>query len=378
MTETTPGHTSTEVDQSIALLAAREDAAVWQTRAAYLQAQAERAAADNAALAAQAATLTAQLAALQAHAAALQTRLAQSEALREAERAAATALTPLASAVPRPPIVDIIAALPRSADVTNQYQQRPLAAIRRLVVHHAGDATDTARDVATLHVNDPQHQWPGIGFHFFVAADGAIYQTNRLETISYHLAEDNAATAGIALAGSFDAAPPPDAQLAATAALLAWLIQELRLPLESIAGHSDLAQTATACPGATWGGASGWKATLLSMVRQRNESAVRPIYHYVLFWQTESDWAEADWQAATAYIARVRPAAGFSTQEAARAANVTIVGGPEGVSLAAEAELRAAGCRVQRIAGKNARETRRLLETLARDGQRFAAPQDDQ
>ena len=26
---------------------------------------------------------------------------------------------------------------------------------------------------------------------------------------------------------------------------------------------------------------------------------MRPIYHYVLFWQSESDWAEADWQAAT-------------------------------------------------------------------------------
>lgn len=373
MGENKQKQTSADADQSIALVAAREDAAIWQTRAAYLQAQAERAAAENASLAARAGVLDAQLTALQAHAAGLQTRLAQSEALREAERAAARSLPSLACAVARPPIIDVIAGLARSADPANQYQQRPLVQVRGLVLHESGDAAQSPQDIAALHVNDARHQWPGIGFHFVVAANGAIYQTNRLETISYHVAENNATTAGICLAGSFSAAPPPAAQLAAAAALLAWLTQELRLPLESIVGHCELPDQETTCPGATWAGERGWKATLLDMVRQRSQATMRPIYHYVLFWQSETDWAEADWQAATAYIARFRPAAGFSALEAARAANVTIIGGPSGVTAQTEAELCSAGCRVQRIAGKNAKETRRLLDAMAREGRRFVA-----
>jgi len=99
----------------------------------------------------------------------------------------------------------------------------------------------------------------------------------------------------------------------------------------------------------------------------------RPIYHYVLLWQNETDWAEADWQAATDYIARFRPTVGFSVQEAARAAHVTIIGGESGISLQTEEELRAAGCSVQRLAGKNPKETRRLLDALAREGRRFPA-----
>jgi len=97
----------------------------------------------------------------------------------------------------------------------------------------------------------------------------------------------------------------------------------------------------------------------------------RAIYHYLLFWQTDKSWAEADWQAATRYIARFRPTAGFSTDEARQAENVTIIGGPGGVSLEVEQMLRAAGCRVQRIAGKSSAQTRALLDALAKEGRRF-------
>ena len=62
---------------------------------------------------------------------------------------------------------------------------------------------------------------------------------------------------------------------------------------------------------------------------------------------------------------------GFSIEEAKLAKYVTIIGGPGGVPQSAEAELRAAGCQVERIAGADEAETRRMLEQLAAQNKRF-------
>ena len=120
-------------------------------------------------------------------------------------------------------------------------RQRPLAQIQRLVLHHTGsnEPDQTPQRLAEFHVNDLKHQWPGIGFHFFIAADGAIYQTNRLETASFHVVNNNATTVGIVLVGDFAAGSPNAMQMASTAALLGWLLNELHLSPESITGHAE-------------------------------------------------------------------------------------------------------------------------------------------
>lgn len=353
-----------------ALAVAQEESALWQTRAAYLQAQAERAAQERDKYQAETITLDAQLRALEAHAADLQTRLDQAQAGVEVARTTASALPRLAVSVPHPLMADLVGRLARSTDPANQYPRRSIDQIRSVVLHHTGsdDPAITPQQLAELHVKDPKHQWPGIGFHYFIGADGAIQQTNRLDTVCFHVVNNNPSSVGIVLAGRFDAAGPSAEQISSTAALLAWLLQELRLPMESILGHSELAGQETDCPGAAW---PTWKEMLLEEVRRIRQTPRRPIYHYVLFWQTATAWAESEWQAAGRYLARFRPTAGFSPQEASQAENVTIIGGPNGVSSDVEAELRSAGCRVQRIAGKNATQTRSLLDTMARDGQRF-------
>jgi hypothetical protein len=330
---------------TVTLLAAQEAAALWQARAAYLHAQAERTEQARAALEENVIALRAQLVALEAHAAEMQSGLAHADMRLQTTRAAAPARQ--ASLVVRPLISDVTTLLAHSADANNAYPQRPLARIRHLVLHHTGaaDASLTPWQMAEFHVNDPKHQWPGICFHYFIAANGDTYQTNHLETVCYHVVDNNPTSVGIVLAGQFDDAPPPDAQLTSTAALLAWLMQELHLPPESIVGHNEFAAL----------------------------QPVRPIYHYLLFWQTETGWADADFQAAARYIARFRPTLGFSAHEAAHAEHVTIVGSVSGVSKETEDILRAAGCRVQRIAGKNNRETRALLDALAGDGRRFVS-----
>jgi hypothetical protein len=272
--------------------------------------------------------------------------------------------------------VDLVDSLPRSEDRDNRYAQRPLAQIQRLVLHHTAtnDPDQSPQRLAEFHVKDLKHQWPGIGFHFFIAAGGAIYQTNRLETACFHVVNNNAATVGIVLAGDFASGAPNAMQVASTASLLGWLLNELHLPPESITGHCEFADQQTTCPGAGWLAGGGWKEHLLAQVRQYVQTPQRAIYHYLLFWQTVDAWGEADWQAAARYIARFRPTVGFSAQEASQAEHVTIVGGTAGVSQQVEEMLRAGGCRVQRIAGKNAKETRTLLDALAKDGQRFQTP----
>jgi hypothetical protein len=347
-----------------------EESTRWQARAAYLQVQAQREEEAKIAEKQRALTLEAQLRDLEAYAADLETRLAQTQAHLDAAQSRGQ-LRPITTAA-RPPIVDLVDQLPRSPDPTNLYPRRQLSQIRSLVIHRSGSGPEMSpQQMAELHINDPKRQWPGIGFHFFIAADGAIFQTNRLDSACFHVAQHNATSAGIVLAGEMGAGAPAERQMASVAALLAWLLGELRLPVESVAGHCDFPGQETVCPGAGWQGAGGWKETLLEKVRQAGQAPQRSMYHYVLFWQTDKGWAEDDWEAATRYVGRFRPAAGFSAAEAKQAEHVTIVGGPAGVPADIEEMLRAAGCSVQRVAGKTSRQTRALLDAMANEGRRF-------
>jgi putative cell wall-binding protein len=62
---------------------------------------------------------------------------------------------------------------------------------------------------------------------------------------------------------------------------------------------------------------------------------------------------------------------GFSVDEARAAEFVTIVGGEAAVGTVGEQVLVQAGCRVERIVGRNEAETSRLLADMARAGRRF-------
>ena len=97
----------------------------------------------------------------------------------------------------------------------------------------------------------------------------------------------------------------------------------------------------------------------------------KTIGHYMLFWQRADAWAQEDWGAAAAYFARFRPTAGFSPDDAKTAEYVTIVGGVAGVPYETEQMLIAAGCKVERLAGADFADTKRMLDDLAKTGKRF-------
>ena len=95
------------------------------------------------------------------------------------------------------------------------------------------------------------------------------------------------------------------------------------------------------------------------------------IYHYLLFPRREWGVSERYWQAAFNYVKRFLPTCGFDPQEAASAHYVTIIGNSQGVDEAVEADLRASGCRVERISSLDGEEIKRILDGLAQAGKRF-------
>jgi len=145
-------------------------------------------------------------------------------------------------------IHDIVNELPKHP--TKEYKSRPLESITHLVVHHTVSPPDRSiASIAEYHVNS--NGWPGIGYHFVVRANGEIYQTNQLRTISHHTANQNSYSIGIALQGDFTAKPPPAKQLEAAKWLIGWLKQELP-KVKAIQPHRGMPGQATACPGETW------------------------------------------------------------------------------------------------------------------------------
>lgn len=166
--------------------------------------------------------------------------------------------------VVRPPIIDVVYDLPRHPD--RRYETRALARIRQLVIHHtAADPEVSVETVAQKHVNELG--WPGIGYHFVIDADGRIYQTNDLTTVSFHARQANPTTVGIAFCGNFDEAVPKDAQVGSGGWLCAYLLRELSLPQDNVRGHQDL--VSTECPGRNWAEGAVWRDVLMTQIQSK-------------------------------------------------------------------------------------------------------------
>lgn len=278
--------------------------------------------------------------------------------------------------VSRPPLQDLTDKLAKHPEL--RYDTRLMSDIETIVIHHsAAPASVGAERIATYHVKS--QDWPGIGYHFIIAQEGTIYQTNALTTISYHSAKVNARGVGVCFLGNFDDTIPPPAQLRAGAHLVAWLTQELNLGLDVVKGHREYMQTR--CPGNQWLSGQMWKDKLLAEIgrvqaQERLPDAVpspesKSLYHYMLFWHHGHSWAEQDWANAQDYIAAFQPTVGFSSKDAQLARYVTIVGGTLGVPESVEDGLRVAGCRVDRVAGDDEAGTQLALATLVMKGKRF-------
>lgn len=328
--------------------------------------------------------------ALQAQVATLTATIAQREAeIRQLQAEIARLQGTTGGGVTAPPIRDIVDQLEKHPTLP-PYPKRTKP-ISLIVIHHTDTPkTFTPQQIAHYHVFGERKNsegkvikepWPGIGYHFLVGADGAIFQCQREETKSNHVGgEPNNYGVGVSLIGRFmktdlqgKPAPPEDQlptapQLRSTAQLVAWLMTRHNVPLEKVMGHRDVWVGATACPGDQWLTGAKWKTALQTQVSAVLEGspagASKPLMHYVLFWDHGTDWARDDYRNAQDYIAHFRPTNGFAVDDALHAEHVTIIGGELGVSAADAARLQAAGCVVHRLAGVDEADTKAKLMAL--------------
>lgn len=223
---------------------------------------AETAEAAAAAVLAQARTTLAALAPRAAEVTALKTRaaavLTQAEALTV--ELGAKAIEEAARPAP-PALIDKPGAPAGSAS----YPTRTLDAIKVVIVHH----TVTRGDITPERLAEAQvaRGKPGITYHFLISETGEIYRTQALEVVTEQTlsAAANAAGVGVALAGNFQANVPPEAQLKAAAALIAWLLSQLGLPADAVVGRCEV-DPRIASPGAQWSQGAQFKGALLSAI----------------------------------------------------------------------------------------------------------------
>ena len=173
---------------------------------------------------------------------------------------------PTPPAITPPPMEDVTTLLRHHP--VKRFDKRTLDQIQYLVIQHSVLPGDFPPEkIADFLVE--KKQWPGIGYHFYIISDGTIYQTNRLETVCYFAGSNvqhNPLGVCICFAGNFTSEVPTAAQLSSGGELLAFLMQELHLPVGSIRGQKEF--VATQSPGQQWDSGRKWKDMLLARVRE--------------------------------------------------------------------------------------------------------------
>jgi tetratricopeptide (TPR) repeat protein len=169
-------------------------------------------------------------------------------------------------AIAPPPMEDVTTRLRRHP--VKRFDRRNLDQIQYLVIQHSVLPSDFPPEKIADYLVE-KRQWPGIGYHFYITSDGKIYQTNHLEAVCYFAGSNvqhNPLGVCICFAGNFTDEVPTEAQLSSGGKLLAFLMEELRLPMESIRGQKEFVVTQS--PGNQWDSGQKWKDMLLAKVRE--------------------------------------------------------------------------------------------------------------
>ena len=155
---------------------------------------------------------------------------------------------------------DISARLPRSAA---PYARRNLNQVRYMVISQTGAHPLLSLDrIARAHI---KRGYPGIAYDFVVDAAGEILKVKDIEDVAQPDQVWSEQGVNICLAGIFDHASPPLAQLDAAGRLCAWLAQNLGMTADAIVGLGELIPSDS--PGETFYKGPRWKDILARQVR---------------------------------------------------------------------------------------------------------------
>lgn len=111
-----------------------------------------------------------------------------------------------------------------------------------LVIHHTASKTISPEAINEMHIKE---SWGGIGYHFYIRKDGAIYRGRPENAIGAHAIGRNKNSIGICLEGNFEDEAPTEEQKKSLVKLSTDMI--IKYNLGGILGHGDVYDTL--CPG---------------------------------------------------------------------------------------------------------------------------------
>jgi N-acetyl-anhydromuramyl-L-alanine amidase AmpD len=164
-------------------------------------------------------------------------------------------------AMPAPPIKDVSDSLAHHP--SKSYPDRPKSQIDTIVIHHTALPANIGPErIATVLVRD--RDMPGIAYHYFIAADGTIYQTQPITSLTRHALQFSDNSLGVAFAGDFTNSIPTAAQLESGGRLCAYLMRTLNIKRDNIKGLRELLPHQS--PGQQWLEGQKWKDRLMAKV----------------------------------------------------------------------------------------------------------------
>ena len=161
---------------------------------------------------------------------------------------------------PKPPVEDVVERLPRDSQ---RFVRRQAGDVEFIVINHtaAPPITPLQTIAAAFH-----RRLPGILYQFFIASNGAIYQTQPLMEVVDGRVPYIARAINIGFAGEFSDDIPTPAQIKSGRELIAWLMEEFpQLTLASIRGVNEFINHTS--PGEQWLQGRRWKDILINAVR---------------------------------------------------------------------------------------------------------------
>lgn len=139
-------------------------------------------------------------------------------------------------------VINISRKLPKDGE----WKDRSTSGITDITIHHAASSNSaTPEDFAVLHIEE--RGWVGIGYHYVIARDGTIYQTNPVKKWSWHNGFNNKNAIGVCMVGNMQKETPTLEQYESAI----WLAKNLKRKYPSIRrliGHKEYAGE-TLCPG---------------------------------------------------------------------------------------------------------------------------------
>jgi len=133
----------------------------------------------------------------------------------------------------------------------------------RITVHHSfdtlseqdgstlGDSEEVVRAIQKFHMEDPNHRWGDIGYHFLIDSGGRIFEGRELTWQGAHAGGsggmNNTQNLGVCMLGDFLKRSPTPAALKSLELLIDSLQSQYRIPSSRVYGHNHF--TTTECPG---------------------------------------------------------------------------------------------------------------------------------